>query len=336
MNTSEKATSAASQSFSEHYPLKIMTMQQSPETLNGWIKERAKGMGFAACGISEATFLEEEREHLEKWLDQGMQGEMAYMERNLDKRLDPRLLVNNAKTVVSLLYNYFPDKPLRDENNYLVSKYAYGRDYHLVIKDKLHHLIGEMKEVAGGEHYRAFTDSAPVLDRAWARKSGLGWIGKNSCLINPKLGSFLFIAEIICDVEIAPDLDRVNDLCGGCTRCIDSCPTSALVAPGVLDARKCISYYTIEYKGELPEEIRDRFGRMIFGCDICQDVCPWNRFSLPHREPQFNPSERLAGMDRRDWDRLEEEDFRALFQDSALQRTGFAGLKRNITFVSGD
>jgi epoxyqueuosine reductase len=306
-----------------------------PASFVKWLKARSRELGFDACGISRATYLEEEKDRLEKWLENGMHGGMGYLERNGEKRLDPRLLVNGARTVISFLHNYSPSSRLPSENNLILSKYAYGKDYHLVIREKLHRLIAEMKEKAGDFNARAFTDSAPVLERAWARRSGLGWIGKNTCLIHPKLGSFFFLAEIITDLEMEPDQHVINDLCGGCTRCIDSCPTGAITAPGVLDSRKCISYLTIEYRGRLPEDLREEFGNMIFGCDICQDVCPWNRFSSPHNEPQFEPGEELKSMNRDKWQRMTEEEFEEIFRDSAIQRAGYGGLKRNIYFVTG-
>jgi epoxyqueuosine reductase len=310
-------------------------MHPEPRSLTGWIKQRSAELGFSACGISRAEFLAEEKERLQAWLLGGMHGEMRYMERNLDKRLDPGLLIEGAKSVISLLYNYFPPEMLSSENNYIISKYAYARDYHTVIKEKLHSLIAGIRDKAGPVNARAFTDSAPVLERAWAQKSGLGWIGKNTCLIHPKLGSFLFIAEIITDLELEPDTGTINDLCGGCTRCLEQCPTGALVEPRVLDTRKCISYLSIEYKGLLPKERKDQFGNMIFGCDICQDVCPWNRFSKPHNEPLFNPSEELKAMDKEKWDSLSVQGFDKMLTGSAIERSGFKGLKRNIKFLGG-
>ena len=309
---------------------------ETTESITSWLKERAKEHGFEGCGISRANVLEEERERMEEWLKAGMHGEMGYMERNMEMRLDPRLILDNAKSVISFLYNYYPREPIPAENNYVLSKYTYGRDYHQVIREKLYRLIAELKARAGDLNARAFTDSAPVLERAWAQKCGLGWTGKNTCLIHPKLGSFFFLAEIITDLELEPDTRSINDLCGGCTRCIDACPTGAIVAPRVLDSRKCISYLTIEYKGKLPEEMKDSFGSMIFGCDICQDVCPWNRFSLPHEEPHFEPSAMLRGMDREKWQGLTRTEFESIFEASAVKRAGFEGLKRNINFVNGN
>jgi epoxyqueuosine reductase len=313
-----------------------MKMPENNHSLAHWLKERSKELGFAACGISTAGFLRDEKERLEKWLENGMHGEMLYMERNHEKRLDPRLLLNNARSVISFLYNYYPEKSLPDNDNFRISKYSYGRDYHFVIKEKLFQLIKELKDRAGEFHARAFTDSAPVLERAWASRCGLGWIGKNTCLIHPKLGSFFFLAEIITDLELEPDTNKVNDLCGGCTRCIESCPTGAISTAGEIDSNKCISYLTIEYRKELPGRYKKDFGNMIFGCDICQDVCPWNRFSKPHSEKDFEPLDELRSMNRKKWESLTKEDFELIFKDSAVQRTGFEGLKRNIKFVGGD
>jgi epoxyqueuosine reductase len=313
-----------------------MMSQEKNCSLSQWIKKRSEELGFSACGISKAEYLVEEKERLEKWLEDKMHGEMGYMDRNIEKRLDPRLLVANAKTVISFLYNYFPKVPIPSDENFIISKYAYGRDYHLVIKEKLYHLIDEMKLIAGDLKARAFTDSAPILERAWARRGGLGWIGKNTCLIHPKLGSFHFLAEIVTDVEMEPDRQTINDLCGDCTRCIDSCPTGAIIAPRVLDSRKCISYLTIEYRGRLPKEHQEDLGKMIFGCDICQDVCPWNRFSRPHGEKLFEPGGRLKQMRKKKWKTLKKSEFEELFKDSALQRTGYEGMMRNIEFVDED
>jgi len=301
--------------------------------LSAWIKEKALALGFQACGISEASSLEEEHNRLDKWLRQGFHGEMAYMERNQEQRMDPSLLLPGARSVISVLMNYFPDKMLSEKDNYKIARYTYGKDYHLVIREKLHLLVKEMKNQ--GRHFKArvFTDSAPVFDKAWAEKAGLGRIGKNTCLIHPKLGSYVFIGEILTDLELEYDHTRVNDLCGGCTRCIDACPTGAIIAPGELDARKCISYLTIEKRGEIDSQFHGKFDNWIFGCDICQEVCPWNRKALPHNEPAFFPTEALQAMNREKWDNLTEAEFDELFRDSAVQRTGFGGLKRNIRFI---
>ncbi|WP_370588477.1 tRNA epoxyqueuosine(34) reductase QueG [Robiginitalea sp. SC105] len=296
------------------------------------IKAEAKRLGFLSCGISKAGFLEEEAPRLEKWLRQGMQGEMAWMENHFDKRLDPTLLVPGAKSVVSLLLNYYPSQQ-QPEGTYQVSKYAYGQDYHRVIKDKLRELLYVIRQEIGEVEGRAFVDSAPVLDKAWAARSGLGWMGKHSNLLTRETGSFYFIAELILDLDLPAD-GPVTDHCGTCTACIDACPTQAIVEPYVVDGSKCISYYTIELKSEIPVAARGQWDDWIFGCDICQDVCPWNRFSKPHREPRFEPHPDLMQMGRRDWEELTEEVFRKVFPKSAVKRTKFSGLKRNIRFLS--
>lgn len=284
------------------------------------------------CGVSRAEFLEEEAPRLEQWLEANMHGNMRYMENHFDKRLDPRLLVDGAKSVVSLALNYFP-KESQTPDSYKLSKYAYGEDYHFVIKWKLKELMKfiqtEMGEIGG----RVFVDSAPVLDRAWAKKSGLGWIGKNGNLINKQAGSFFFLAELIIDLELEPD-GPVKDFCGTCTACIDECPTDAIPEPYVVDGSKCISYLTIELKDEIiPKEFQGKMEDWMFGCDICQDVCPWNRFSTPHNEPLLNPKPNILGLNKQDWEDLTEEVFRDLFKNSAVKRTKFDGLKRNIDFL---
>lgn len=286
------------------------------------------------CGISKADFLEEEAPRLESWLKQNMHGQMHYMENHFDKRLDPRLLVEGAKSVVSLLLNYYPEKENQQsgEDTYKVSKYAYGTDYHFVIKDKLKTLLNYINEEVGEVGGRCFVDSAPVLDKAWAKKSGLGWVGKNSNLIAPQVGSFFFIAELIIDLDLEYD-GPIKDYCGSCTRCLDACPTDAIVAPYVVDGSKCISYFTIELKDQLPQEMNRKFGNWIFGCDICQDVCPWNRFSKPHQEPAFEPHPQLKEMKKSDWEEITQEVFAQLFKKSAVKRTGYNGLLRNIRFV---
>lgn len=286
------------------------------------------------CGVSKADFLEEEAPRLENWLKQNMHGQMHYMENHFDKRLDPRLLVEGAKSVVSLLLNYYPEKENQQtgEDTYKVSKYAYGTDYHFVIKDKLKTLLQYINEEIGEVGGRCFVDSAPVLDKAWAKKSGLGWVGKNSNLIAPQVGSFFFIAELIIDLELEHD-GPIKDYCGSCTRCLDACPTDAIVAPYVVDGSKCISYFTIELKDQLPQEMHGKFGNWIFGCDICQDVCPWNRFSKPHQEPAFEAHPQLKEMKKSDWEEITQEVFSQLFKKSAVKRTGYNGLLRNIRFV---
>ena len=296
------------------------------------IKDRAKRLGFLSCGISNAGFLEDEAPRLEQWLRQGHHGSMTYMERNFDKRLDPTKLVPGAKSVVSLLYNYFPKESQSDTSAPKISKYAYGKDYHLVIKDKLHELMRLLEEEIGEIHGRVFVDSAPVLDKAWAAKAGLGWIGKHTNLISKQAGSFYFIAELIIDLPLEQDAP-VTDHCGSCTACIDACPTQAIVAPYQVDGSKCISYFTIELKEAIPQEVKGQFDNWAFGCDVCQDVCPWNRFSTPHQEPQFEPSPELLQMSKGDWHEITEAVFDRLFAESAVQRTQFSGLKRNLDFL---
>ncbi len=298
------------------------------------IKAKAKELGFYDCGISRADLLKEDAEKLGKWLGNGMQAGMHYMENHFEKRTDPRLLFENAKSVISVLYNYYPKTKIQEENNYKISKYAYGKDYHQIIKQKLNQLIEFVRTEAGEINARAFTDSAPVLDRAWAARAGLGWIGKNTNLINRKQGSFFFIGEIITDLELDYDGKKIENFCGTCTKCIDACPTGAL-KPYEVDARKCISYLTIENKEEyIPSELKGRFDDWIFGCDICQDVCPWNRFSKPHDEPAFDPPDILTQLRKPDWNNLTEEQFRKVFKDSPVKRSKYKGLIRNIRFVN--
>lgn len=295
------------------------------------IKQEAKRLGFDFCGISRATFLSEEAPRLENWLKTGKQGEMAYMENYFDKRLDPRLLVDNAKSVISVMLNYFPSEKQNEEAP-KISKYAYGTDYHFVLKEKLSQLADFIKKNVGDVNGRAFVDSAPVMDKAWAKKSGLGWMGKNSNIINKNSGSFFFIGELILDIELSYD-GPVKDYCGTCTRCIDACPTGAIVEPYVVDGSKCISYFTIELKGTIPESVEGKFGDWVFGCDVCQDVCPWNRFSKPHNEPLLRANSELLTMNRNDWYEITEEVFGSLFKKMAVKRTKFNGLKRNLQFI---
>lgn len=296
------------------------------------IKKEAARLGFFHTGISKAGFLEEEATALEKWLTGNMHGNMSYMERNFDKRLDPRLLVDGAKSVISLLLNYYPEQSQNDSGSPKISRYAYGKDYHFVIKDKLSELLHVIREAAGAVNGRAFVDSAPVLDRAWAKKSGLGWVGKNTNLIHPKNGSYFFIAELIIDLELDTDVP-ISDYCGTCTRCIDACPTDAIIKPYVVDGSKCISYFTIELKDAFPQEMKNNFDNWVFGCDVCQEVCPWNRFSKPTTESNFHPREGLLEMKSEEWFEITEEVFDKVFKDSAVQRTGFKGLKRNLEFL---
>ena len=296
------------------------------------IKNEAKRLGFLSCGISKADFLEEEAPRLEQWLNKNMHGEMQYMENHFDKRLDPTKLVEDSKSVVSLLLNYFPSNEPQDKTAPKISKYAYGADYHIVIKEKLKRLLEFIYEEIGEVSGRAFVDSAPVLDKAWAAKSGLGWVGKNSNLITKDTGSFYFIAELIIDLPLNYD-NPTTDHCGTCTACIDACPTKAIVDPYVVDGSKCISYFTIELKNELPSSMKGSFDNWMFGCDICQDVCPWNRFSKAHSEPLFNPKDKLLSMSKSEWEEITEELFQEIFKKSAVKRTKFSGLTRNINFL---
>ena len=297
------------------------------------IKAEAKRLGFLSCGISKAEFLEEEAPRLEKWLENNNHGTMQYMENHFDKRLDPTKLVEGSKSVVSLLLNYFPSEGQKDNTAPKISKYAYGTDYHFVIKDKLKALLYYIKNEIGDVGGRAFVDSAPVLDKAWAAKSGLGWVGKHSNLLTQQVGSFYFIAELIIDLDLDYDL-RTTDHCGTCTACIDACPTEAITEPYVVDGSKCISYFTIELKENIPTGFKDKMDDWIFGCDVCQDVCPWNRFSKSHNEPLFNPHPELLLMTKKDWNEITEDTFKKVFHKSAVKRTKFSGLKRNINFLN--
>jgi epoxyqueuosine reductase len=308
-------------------------MLQNKSTYSYLIKSEAKNLGFMFCGISKAEFLEEDAPRLEAWLQKGMHGEMKYMENHFDKRLDPRLLVDNAKSVISLGLNYFTDKEQTDILSPKISKYAYGTDYHLVIKDKLKQLLQIINEKIGEVNGRAFVDSAPVLDKAWAKKAGLGWIGKNTNLINKKTGSFFFLAELIVDLELKYDIEPATDHCGTCTNCIDACPTEAIVAPYIVDGSRCISYLTIELKNEIPQEFKGKMDNWMFGCDVCQDVCPWNKFSVLHNEPSFTPHPDLLNLNSKDWKDITEDVFNKVFKNSAVKRTKFNGLKRNISFL---
>lgn len=297
------------------------------------IKTKAQELGFSFCGIAKAEFLEQEAPRLEEWLKRGYQGKMSYLENYFDKRLDPTLLVSGAKSVVSLVYNYYPKKDLAEDDNLKIAKYAYGEDYHFVVKDKLKILLTHLNETIGEVNGRAFVDSAPVMEGAWAQKSGLGWVGKNSLLLNRSAGSFFFLAELIIDLELEYD-SPTKDYCGTCTACMDACPTDAIAEPYVVDGSKCISYFTIELKDEIPNDVSGKFENWIFGCDICQDVCPWNRFSSPHNESRFDPSPTLENMKSDDWKEITEEVFKSVFKNSAVKRTGLKGLQRNIRFIT--
>jgi len=311
-------------------------MNQNLHKHSNLIKAEAKRLGFMFCGIAKAEFLEQEAPRLESWLNKGNHGEMQYMENHFDKRLDPRLLVDGAKSVISLALNYYTDQQQTDPLAPKISKYAYGMDYHEVIKDKLKQLLHFIQENIGDIGGRAFVDSAPVLDRAWAQRAGIGWIGKNSNLINKKSGSFFFLAELIIDAELAYDIAPTTDHCGTCTRCIDACPTEAIVAPYIVDGSRCISYLTIELKNNIPEEFKGKTDNWMFGCDVCQNVCPWNRFSLTHTEPAFQPNADLLGMSQREWHEITQETFQQVFKKSPVKRTKFTGLKRNIEFMMGN
>lgn len=298
------------------------------------IKEIATKLGFAFCGISKAAQLEAEAKLLEQWLQAGKHGKMQYMENHFDKRIDPRLLLPEAKSVITLMYNYYPNKEL-SADQYKISKYAYGKDYHVVIKDKLFAMVDDLRTQFGEIAARVFVDSAPVMEKAWAKRSGIGWQGKNTNIINPKAGSFYFLAVLICDLDAAAD-GPIKDYCGTCTACLDACPTDALT-PYTIDAQKCISYLTIELKDELlPTSFSGQMDNWMFGCDVCQDVCPWNRFAKPHTEARFLPSTDLQKMHNADWEELTEDIFKKLFRNAAVKRTKYSGLKRNIEFLKKD
>ncbi|MGO1751941.1 MAG: tRNA epoxyqueuosine(34) reductase QueG [Psychroflexus sp.] len=308
-------------------------MNLNAEKHSQLIKKKAEKYGFISCGISKAEFLEQEAPRLENWLNENANGKMQYMENHFDKRLDPSKLVEGAKSVVSLLCNYFPEEKQK-ENTFKVSKYAYGQDYHHVIKKKLRLMMEELNEEIGEINGRVFVDSAPVLEKAWAAKSGLGWIGKHSNLLTKQRGSFYFISELVIDLPLAYDTP-VTDHCGSCTKCIDACPTQA-ITPYQVDGSKCISYLTIELKEEIPSDFKNKFEDWMFGCDICQDVCPWNRFSKPHNEPLFNPHPDLLTYDKEDWTEITKDVFNEIFRKSAVKRTKYEGLKRNINYILKD
>jgi epoxyqueuosine reductase len=306
-------------------------MINNKEKYSQLIKTEAKRLGFLSCGISKAGFLEEEAPRLENWLHQNRHGEMHYMENHFDKRLNPTLLVDGAKSVISLLLNYYPSE-FQNTDSYKISKYAYGQDYHFVIKEKLKELLDTIQSQIGEVFGRAFVDSAPILDKAWAAKSGLGWIGKNSNLLTQQVGSFYFIAELIIDLELEYD-HAVTDHCGTCTACIDACPTEAIIAPYIVDGSKCISYFTIELKENIPTDMLGKMDDWMFGCDVCQDVCPWNKFSKAHNEPLFNTNPEILSFTKKDWEEITTEVFQKVFKNSAVKRTKIEGLKRNINFL---
>lgn len=297
------------------------------------VKVKANSLGFFDCGVSKAEYLAEDENRMDSWLENGMHGEMAYLERNREKRYDPTKLVRDAKSVITVLYAYTPQEKLNESDNFKISSYAYGADYHKVIKDKLYQLLLFIEKISGKCNARVFVDSAPVLDRVWAHRSGLGFIGKNTMLINRKGGSFYFIGSIIIDQEFDyQEGIAEKNFCGSCTLCITACPTDAL-EPFQLDARKCISYLTIENRNEIPVRFKDKFENWIFGCDICQDVCPWNRKVKSHDEPLFLLSDELKSMRKKDWKSLDENAFNKLFEESAVKRAGYDGLMRNIHFI---
>jgi epoxyqueuosine reductase len=296
------------------------------------IKKEAKRLGFDNCGIAKADFLEEEASNLEQWLKNDFHGKMSYMENHFDKRLDPRLLVDGAKSVISLSYNYFPEES-QSKASYKISKYAFGEDYHFVVKSKLKELMSFVDEHIGEVNGRAFVDSAPVMERAWAQKSGLGWRGKHSLLIEKDKGSFFFLAELVLDIELEYDIPFITDHCGTCTKCIDACPTQAILPNNTVDGSKCISYFTIELREEIPNEMKGKFEDWMFGCDICQDVCPWNRFAEAHKERKFEPPNLLLNMNKTEWEEITESVFKTVFKKSAVKRTKYLGLKRNIRFL---
>lgn len=308
-----------------------ITLQSSNHKNTVILKSEARRLGFDFCGISKAEYLEEEAPRLEKWLKENKHGEMKYMENYFDKRLNPTLLVDGAKSVVSLLFNYYPSEKQRTDAP-KISKYAYGQDYHEVIREKLNALLQSLQEQIGAINGRAFVDSAPVLEKAWAKKSGVGWVGKNSNLITKQNGSFFFIAELIIDLELEED-GPVKDYCGTCTKCIDACPTEAIVEPYVVDGSKCISYFTIELKNNIPEEFKNKMDNWVFGCDVCQDVCPWNSFSTEHHEVLFENNNGLLDLSSEQWHDMTEETFNKVFKGSAVKRTKYKGLKRNLEFI---
>ncbi len=312
----------------------VIHFQMIKKDNKSFIKEKARELGFEYCGIARAEKLDADAVRLENWLRSGMQGSMKYMENYFDLRIDPARLVPGAKSVITLLKNYYPATFQKTESPQ-VSKYAYGKDYHELIRGKLTELLDCLRTQIGEIHGRGFVDSAPVLERTWASRSGLGWVGKNGNLINKQQGSFFFIATLITDLELPPDDAFAKDYCGTCTRCIDACPTDAILPDKVIDGSRCISYFTIELKEMLiPENMKGKFSNWMFGCDTCQDVCPWNRFSSPHTEPGFTPIPGLLDLSSRQWEEMTEEEFRKIFSDSPIRRAKYAGIKRNLKFLN--
>jgi epoxyqueuosine reductase len=308
-------------------------MVNIPEKNSQLIKNKALELGFSACGIAAVRCLDEERGRLQKWLSEGMNGSMGYMANHFEKRLDPSKLEDGAKSVISVVINYYPSQKQIDPAAPVISKYAYGKDYHLVVKEKLNNLLIFIHSQVSSCRGRAFVDSAPVLERQWAKAAGLGWIGKNSLLITKKHGSYVFIGELIVDLELHYDPPSTIDYCGTCTRCIDACPTAAIVAPHIIDARKCISYHTIENKDEIPKSIREKLNNRLFGCDICQDICPWNKKITPNQSADFVPIEGLLAMKANDWTGLMPDKYAKTFRNTAFERAGYARIKRNITYL---
>ncbi len=306
------------------------------ENYSKLIKAEAKRLGFLFCGIAKAGFLEEDAPRLTNWLKNNLNGKMDYMQNHFDKRLNPQLLVDDAKSVISVALNYYTNQEQKDPEAPKISKYAYGIDYHDVIKDKLKQLLNYIKENIGEVGGRAFVDSAPVLDKSWAKKAGLGWVGKNANLLNKNAGSFFFLGELIIDLPLSYDDAFTSDHCGTCTRCIDACPTEAIVKPYVVDGSKCISYLTIELKDAIPQEFKGKMDNWMFGCDVCQDVCPWNSFAVPHREEAFHPNPEILNMKKHEWQEITEDVFKKVFSKSAIKRAKFIGLKRNINFLKND
>jgi epoxyqueuosine reductase len=304
-----------------------------PDALASWIKTRAIALGFDECRIAKAVMLDDDAHRLEDWLHNGYGGTMSYLERHFDLRVDPRKLVPGAKSVITFLMNYFPDEILPEQAP-KVARYAWGNDYHEVIRARLNILLEQMRTEIGAIDGRGFVDSAPVLERSWAVRSGLGWVAKNGNLIHPKRGSYFFIATLITDLELPEDAPFRTDHCGTCTRCIDVCPTGAIVSPTVIDARKCISYLTIELKeAAMPTGFEHRNDDWIFGCDVCQEVCPWNRFATPHRQSEFTPIPEILSLSTSDWEQLTEEQFRKTFRHSPISRAKWKGIQRNLKAI---
>jgi len=300
------------------------------------IKSKALELGFDLCGIAKADFLADEKDHFLSWLGKEYHGEMGYMANNIEKRLDPRLLVEHTKSIIVVGINYYPKEQQADADAPIIAKYAYGKDYHFVMKDRLNQLLDFINTDIGETQGRAFVDSAPVLEHAWAKRAGLGWIGKNSLLINRKIGSFLFLGELFVDMELEYENTAVADFCGGCNRCVRACPTGAITAPYIVNGSKCISYFTIEQKGDIPADQKDKFQNRVFGCDICQDVCPWNRMVKAHHIPEFEPNPDLLALSKSDWYQMDAYQFGELFRNSAVKRTKFKGIQRNLDFLASE